>query len=739
MILGTGYYYYNWSAVGYPIDDNYIFNITVYDSSNNQISTADYYFNITDAVLPTIGTPIWNSAANYSTGVINVNVTVIDNYKLRDYNPVNITFFFPNGTMINKFAMDNVYGNIFNYTWPVGLNPIADNYYFTITAIDNQSNIRTSINRLFKIVDEEIPKIVISYTPTAEYESGELQVNATVSDNFGVDYVEILFFNPNGTQIGVTRTMNYETGDLYTYNESVSNTLVYYVQGPSYYFTIKAYDLAGKTNDTQGNPSYFDIIDTTKPKLGFFNLVNLSYFGEPFSYNFIFNERVTLMYDIGLGSNRTMGTDTDIHSDTINLFDFNALSEGWFNITFWFYDSFNNLGSRTFRFYKDITDPTFQFVPGTNPDGKAFSSDTAPTFYIALTEVNISAVRYKIPSIMENLYQVYSASPSSSDIKSLDLIIRTSDLSNFPVQILASHWKLVEDNKLINIEIWVFDQANNNFSITFAVIKSSADAGPDGEAPDMMMIIIIIVVGAVAAVGIIGFTATRKKKVTPEQIQKQKLAIRAPTPRTKKGKMVDGKLVTAKDVKAKKLKAAEPGAKPLTEAEKAEIERAEAEMEVEKEKHICVVHKGPIKGAIYLCPECSTFYCMKCARTLKMKGEKCWSCEAEIEVEVPEYLKKGLEPTSIDAILEKVAQYDANMKKAIEQEKPFDTVPQLDQIEFNMIDPDILEHLNKVDIDANLKTEIIKDLLTMTPEEQEFMLGSILLPIKEDEDNEQDK
>ena len=71
----------------------------------------------------------------------------------------------------------------------------------------------------------------------------------------------------------------------------------------------------------------------------------------------------------------------------------------------------------------------------------------------------------------------------------------------------------------------------------------------------------------------------------------------------------------------------------LTEEEKRELERTEAEMGIEKDKFVSVVHKGPIKGDnIYLCPTCETFYCRNCAKVLKDKGESCWTCEHEFEL-----------------------------------------------------------------------------------------------------------
>ena len=65
----------------------------------------------------------------------------------------------------------------------------------------------------------------------------------------------------------------------------------------------------------------------------------------------------------------------------------------------------------------------------------------------------------------------------------------------------------------------------------------------------------------------------------------------------------------------------------LSEAEKKEVEKTESEMDVEEQKVICIVHKGPILGTSYICPHCQTFYCLKCASTLKQKDERCWVCD----------------------------------------------------------------------------------------------------------------
>ena len=77
-----------------------------------------------------------------------------------------------------------------------------------------------------------------------------------------------------------------------------------------------------------------------------------------------------------------------------------------------------------------------------------------------------------------------------------------------------------------------------------------------------------------------------------------------------------------------------------TEEEKKAREETEEEVSVQREKFVCVVHKGPIEGDNYLCSRCFTFYCLKCAKTLKKQGENCWTCGAEFKI------KSGLDISS---------------------------------------------------------------------------------------------
>jgi len=60
----------------------------------------------------------------------------------------------------------------------------------------------------------------------------------------------------------------------------------------------------------------------------------------------------------------------------------------------------------------------------------------------------------------------------------------------------------------------------------------------------------------------------------------------------------------------------------------------EGDISVSKEKHFCLVHRGPIKGLNFICPECGTYYCLNCLEAIKENENACWSCG------------KALDPTS---------------------------------------------------------------------------------------------
>jgi hypothetical protein len=62
----------------------------------------------------------------------------------------------------------------------------------------------------------------------------------------------------------------------------------------------------------------------------------------------------------------------------------------------------------------------------------------------------------------------------------------------------------------------------------------------------------------------------------------------------------------------------------------------EEEVSVSKEKKICLVCKGKVsRYEVYLCPECETIYCHKCAHALEDLENACWVCDTPFDVSKP--------------------------------------------------------------------------------------------------------
>jgi len=101
---------------------------------------------------------------------------------------------------------------------------------------------------------------------------------------------------------------------------------------------------------------------------------------------------------------------------------------------------------------------------------------------------------------------------------------------------------------------------------------------------------------------------------------------------TIKTRRVKSKGAKPKEIREEKL---EPVSLGLSAEELEELRKTEAEMDVQEQKFTCIVHKGPIKGNLYLCPHCKTLYCEKCAKALEEKDEKCWACEKEFTFAEP--------------------------------------------------------------------------------------------------------
>jgi parallel beta-helix repeat protein len=70
-------------------------------------------------------------------------------------------------------------------------------------------------------------------------------------------------------------------------------------------------------------------------------------------------------------------------------------------------------------------------------------------------------------------------------------------------------------------------------------------------------------------------------------------------------------------------------------AAKLKGEITEDDITLSKEKHICLVHKGPVEGYSFICPSCGSYYCVKCLEAIKELENACWSCGHPLDPQRP--------------------------------------------------------------------------------------------------------
>ncbi len=185
-------------------------------------------------------------------------------------------------------------------------------------------------------------------------------------------------------------------------------------------------------------------------------------------------------------------------------------------------------------------------------------------------------------------------------------------------------------------------KSQDNFPICDDGPESPIDNGLEPPFDIMLIIIVIsIIIGVVALIGVI---LLKRKKSIKEMISNANIKI---TPSSQPAEEVlralkvkprkDLLKTIEKPIIPKKLKEGDetsPAQIALSAEEIEELKKTESEVGIEEKEFICVVHKGNIDGNIYLCPQCKTLYCERCAKALREKGEKCWSCGNEININV---------------------------------------------------------------------------------------------------------
>ena len=128
----------------------------------------------------------------------------------------------------------------------------------------------------------------------------------------------------------------------------------------------------------------------------------------------------------------------------------------------------------------------------------------------------------------------------------------------------------------------------------------------------------------------------------------------------------------------------------------------EEEISISKEKKICLVCKKRLSRDIYLCPDCSTFYCKNCSDALSNRENACWVCNTPINPLKPVILQEAT-PEGKD------------------QKKKMKKVAVL-----TIIDTNFYEKIALFDWDENEKKEFIKSMLALSPIERSKILNEMI-------------
>ena len=150
-----------------------------------------------------------------------------------------------------------------------------------------------------------------------------------------------------------------------------------------------------------------------------------------------------------------------------------------------------------------------------------------------------------------------------------------------------STWDNLEG--MITVTIYAYDKAGNIETKTIRIIKEP------GFSPLLFIFIIILAIASVAIPGLF----IRRSRIKLEE----------------------------KDSEIEVLK-----------KEKSKI--TEEDIIISKEKHICLVHKGFIQGFNFNCPNCGAFYCIRCYEAIVKLENICWSCQGQLDLNVPKIVPK---------------------------------------------------------------------------------------------------
>ena len=396
--------------------------------------------------------------------------------------------------------------------------------------------------------------------------------------------------------------------------------------------------------------SYGIVISTNTHRNNFSNNIILNnthgiYMGSNCDNNSFWNNRIENSSTIGVWiKNITTGCENNLfynnsfYNPGVNAYD-NGTVTLWNlgNLGNYWHDYFSAQGGVDIAPEDGIGDTPYN-ITGTqnsqdlNPvwdDG----DDNGPT--INITSPGNNTEFTNPPTVQLSFYDYYSV--NATWYKYVGFSGNISLIGNFLI-INQTIWDLIGEGKTLTIRFFAND-SSSHLTYKDLIIRKydpSVSTNDKDGAPINENVLILIVIGIVCSGAVSAGVLIRKKKASGKQ---STLSTRKKTlpPSTIKPKKPITPKADIKGKKPKKSDIAAPSAAALTARELEELKETEEEVGVEKKQYICVVHKGPIDADnVYLCPDCHTLYCTKCARVLKEKEEKCWSCGNEMKISAEE-------------------------------------------------------------------------------------------------------
>jgi parallel beta-helix repeat protein len=361
--------------------------------------------------------------------------------------------------------------------------------------------------------------------------------------------------------------------------------------------TIRTFHLSNHSNwyNVSGNPNIVFFLNNTQANLNI-SLWNSLPEGQ-FQISFYFNDTFGTIYENATytlykdsqAPNITLSSPSDGEYFNVAPPSYNVQFADQYPITMWY--SLNNLLNITFTTNGTLDLGNWTAIPEGPVTLRFYAKDTVGNLHTSMLNIFKDTARPILELSAPTELQVCMDQAPEFDLTINDaspciiwysLNNGRNISSSSSGRIDAGEWDALPDG-VIRIQFNVQDAAGNFFSIEIDVQKTSSNP----------LLIIIIVAVALAMLGV-GLLARRSR-------------IRA----------------RERDVKIVAF---------LNEQRSAITEN---DISLYKEQHLCLVHKGKIDGISYICPNCGSFYCMKCYDALVELENECWSCRNAIDVSKP--------------------------------------------------------------------------------------------------------